>query len=112
MKVNTNLCVGIANQQEYDDTVILSQGSRVRQHASPRCVDCTLDGSRVNWQHAKPFTRVPQEPTRSEGSSITRSTRVALRGSRRVSTISLTITSSEHRTIFHACFDGDHHQAV
>ena len=42
---------------------------------------------------------------KSEGSSMTRFTRVALRGSRVVSTIPLTITSLEHRIIFFACFD-------
>ena len=36
----------------------------------------------------------------SEGSSMTHSTRVALRGSRGVSTIPLTNPPSEHRTIF------------
>ena len=44
----------------------------------------------------------------SEGSSMTRSTRVALRGSHGVSTIPLTITSPEHRTILFACFNRDH----
>jgi hypothetical protein len=48
----------------------------------------------------------------SESSSMTPSTRVALRGSRGVSTIPLTITSPEHRTIFLVCFDGDHHQVI
>ena len=43
---------------------------------------------------------------------MTRSTSVALRGSRGVSTMPLTITSSEHHTIFFASFDEDHHQAV
>jgi hypothetical protein len=47
----------------------------------------------------------------SEGSSMTCSIRVALRGSRETSIIPLTITSPEHRTIFFACFEGDHHQA-
>ena len=36
----------------------------------------------------------------SEGNSMTRSTSVALRGSRGVSTVSLTNPFSEHRTIF------------
>ena len=46
----------------------------------------------------------------SEGSSMTRFTKVALRGSRGASTMPLTSTSPEHRTL--ARFDGDHHQAV
>ena len=46
----------------------------------------------------------------SEGSSMTRSSRVALRGSCGASTIPLTITSPEHRTIFFVCFNGDHDQ--
>jgi hypothetical protein len=39
-------------------------------------------------------------------------TRVALRGSRRVSTISLTklISGATHKLL--ACFDEDHHQAI
>ena len=49
---------------------------------------------------------------KSEGSSMTRSTRVALCGSRGVSTIPLTISSPEHHTIFFVCFDRDHHQAI
>ena len=49
---------------------------------------------------------------KSEGSSTTRSTNVALRGSRGVSTVPLTNPSLEHRTRVIACFDGDHHQAI
>ena len=90
-----------------------SRGSRACQHASPRCVDRSLGGSMANWHHTKPTCWAPQEPHKpSEGSSMSRSTRVALRGSRGVSTIPLTITSPEHRTIFLACFDGDHHQSI
>jgi hypothetical protein len=48
----------------------------------------------------------------SEGSSMTRFTRVALRGSRGASTIPLTklFSGATHKLL--ACFDGDHHQAV
>ena len=48
----------------------------------------------------------------SEGSSMTRSTRVALRGSRGASTIPLTklFFGAPHKLL--AGFDGDHHQAV
>jgi hypothetical protein len=48
----------------------------------------------------------------SEGNSMTRSTRIALRGSRVVSIISLTklFSGASHKLL--AGFDGDHHQAV
>ena len=48
----------------------------------------------------------------SEGSSMTCSTRVALRGSRGVSTMPLTklFSGAPHKLL--AGFDGDHHQAV
>jgi hypothetical protein len=69
--------------------------------------------SAAKWHHIKPTRWAPQEPHRpSEGSSMTRSTRAALRGSRGESTTPLTITSSEHNTIFLACFNRDHYQAV
>jgi hypothetical protein len=45
---------------------------------------------------------------KSKGSSMTRSTSVALHGARGVSTVPLTNPSPEHRTSFLACFDGDH----
>ena len=49
---------------------------------------------------------------KSEGSSMTRSTRVALCGSRWASTMSLTklFFGAPHKLL--AGFDGDHHQAV
>ena len=49
---------------------------------------------------------------KSEGSSMTRSTRVALRGSHGVSTIPLTklFSGAPHKLL--AGFDADHHQAV
>ena len=49
---------------------------------------------------------------KSEGSSMTRSTRVALRGSRGASTMPLTklFSGAPHKLL--AGFDGDHHQAV
>ena len=48
----------------------------------------------------------------SEGSSMTRSTRVALRGSRGASTMPLTklFSGAPHKLV--AGFNGDHHQAV
>jgi hypothetical protein len=48
----------------------------------------------------------------SEGSSMTRSTRVALRGSRGASTMPLTrlFSGAPHKLL--AGFNGDHHQAV
>ena len=48
----------------------------------------------------------------SEGSSMTRSTRVALRGSRRASTMPLTklFFGAPHNLL--AGFNGDHHQAI
>ena len=48
----------------------------------------------------------------SEGSSMTRSTRVALRGSRGASTMPLTKLFSEAPHKLLAGFDGDHHQAI
>ena len=78
-----------------------SRGSRACQHANPRCMDRSLGGSVANWHHTKPTRWAPQEPHGpSEGSSMTHSTRVALCGSRGVSTIPLTISSPKHRTIF------------
>ena len=49
---------------------------------------------------------------KSEGSSMTRFTRVALRGSRGASTMPLTklFSRAPHKLL--AGFDGDHHQAV
>jgi hypothetical protein len=76
-------------------------------------VSHSLGGSATNWHYTKPTHWVPQEPHKlSEGSSITCSTRVALHDSRGVSTIPLTISSLEHRTLFFACSDGDHNQAI
>ena len=49
---------------------------------------------------------------KSEGSSMTRSTRVALRGSRGLSTMPLTKLFSEAPHKLLAGFDGDHHQAI
>ena len=48
----------------------------------------------------------------SEGSSMTRSTRVALRGSRGASIMPLTklFSGAPHKLL--AGFDGDHHQAI
>ena len=49
---------------------------------------------------------------KSEGSSMTRSTRVALHGSRGASTMPLIKLFSEAPHKLLAGFDGDHHQAV
>jgi hypothetical protein len=87
------------------------RGSRACQHASLRCVDRSLVGSTANWHHPlSPYIGHRKNLPTSEGSSMTRSTRVALCSSRRVSTIPLTITSPEHRVIFFVSFDEDHHQ--
>ena len=51
MKGNTSLCMGVANQREDDDTVILSRGSLGCHQASLRCVDRSLGGSVANWHH-------------------------------------------------------------
>jgi hypothetical protein len=48
----------------------------------------------------------------SEGSSMTRFTRVALRGSRGASTMPLTKLFSRATHKLLACFDGDHHQGI
>ena len=78
-----------------------SQGSRVCQHASPRCVDRSLGGSVANWHHSpSPHVEHRKNLSIREGSSKTRSTRVALHDPRGVSTIPLTNPPPEHRTIF------------
>jgi hypothetical protein len=101
MKVNTSLCMGIANQWEDDDTVILSQGSLGCHQASPRCVDHSLSGSAANWHHLpSPHVGHRKNLPTSEGSSMTCSTIVALRGSCGVSTVPLTNPPPEHHTIF------------
>jgi hypothetical protein len=88
------------------------RGSRACQHASPCCVDRSLGGSAAHWHHPlSPHVGHRKNLPTSEGSSMTRSTRVALRSSRKVSTIPLTITSPEHGIILFASFDEDHHQA-
>ena len=115
MKVNKSLC-----NEEYKlmgRTILtrwfLSRGSRVCQHASPYCVNRSLGGSVANWHHpSSPHVGHRKNIPKSEGSLMTRTTRVPLRGSRGASTTPLTITSPEHRAIFLACFDGDHHQAI
>ena len=93
-----------------------SWGSRICQHASPHCVDRSLGGSAanryfINLTHTLGATRTYPK---SEGSSMTRSTSVALCSSRWASTILLTISSSEHRIVFLACFTTKTtiHQAV
>ena len=79
--------------------------TKLRSH----CVDRSLGGSVANWHHPpSPHIGHHKNLPTSEGSLMTRSTRVALHGSHGASTIPLTITSPKHRTRFLACFDGDH----
>ena len=79
----------------------------------PRCVDRSLGGSVANRHHPpSPHVGHRKNLPISEGSSMIRSTSVALRGSRGMSTVPLTNSSLEHCTSFLACFDGDHHQAI
>jgi len=79
----------------------------------PRCVDYSLGGLAANWHHSpSPHVGHRKNLPTSDGSSMTRSTSVALRSSHGVSTIPLTITSPEHHTIFFMCFDRDHHQGI
>jgi hypothetical protein len=78
-----------------------SQGSHVCQHASPRCVDRSLGGSAANWHHLpSPHIGHCKNLPTSEGSLMTRSTRVALRDPRKTSTMPLTNPPPEHHTIF------------
>ena len=80
--------------------MILSQGSRACQHASPHCVDRSLGGSAANWHHPpSPHVGHCKNLPTSKGSSMTRSTRVALHDPRGMSTIPLTNPPPEHRTI-------------
>jgi hypothetical protein len=81
IKVNTSLCMGNANQWE----------EQYCHQASPRCVDRLLGGSAANWHHPpSPHVGHRKNLPISEGSSKTRSTSVALRGSSGVSTIHIT----------------------
>jgi hypothetical protein len=60
-----------------------SRGWRTCQHASPRCVDRSLSSSAANWHHPpSPHVGHRKNLPTSEGSSMTRSTSVALCGSR------------------------------
>ena len=83
------------------DTVIFSRGSRACQHTSPVVSTTHLVVRRLIGitRQARTSGTVRTYPE-SKGSSMTRSTRVALRGSRGVSTITLTNPPSEHHTIF------------
>jgi hypothetical protein len=86
-----------------------SRGSRTCQHASPRCVDRSLGGSAANWHHPpSPHIRHRKNLSTSEGSSMTRFTRVALRGSHGASIMPLTklFSRAPHKLL--AGFDGDH----
>jgi hypothetical protein len=102
MKVNTSLCMGMQANGKKMTRWFLSRGSHVCQHASPRCVDRPLGGSAANrcFTNLSHTLGAARTYSKSEGSSMTRSTRVALRGSRGVSTMPLTIASPEHCTIF------------
>jgi hypothetical protein len=53
MKVNTSLCKRECKPigRTMLTQLFFSRGSRVCQHASPRCVDCSLGGSEANWHH-------------------------------------------------------------
>ena len=67
----------------------------------PRCVDWSLGGSAANWHHPPSRTSSTAKTyPQSEVSSMTRSTRVALRDPHGVSTIPLTNPPPEHHTIF------------
>jgi hypothetical protein len=116
IKVNTSLCWGIANQWD-------EQGwcgdfyPEVHLVATKLVPVVTTTHLVVRWLISvhKPSPHVGRRknlPT-SEGSSMTHSTSVALRGSRGVSTVPLTNPSSEHRTIFlHASRRRTRHQAI
>ena len=65
------------------------------------CVNHSFGGLVANWHHlSSPHVGHRKNLPRSEGSSMTRSTRVALRDPHGVNTIPLTNHSPEHRTIF------------
>jgi hypothetical protein len=78
-----------------------SQDLRICQYTSFLCVNRSLGGTGANWHHSpSPHIGLCKNLPTSEGSSITRSTSVALRGSRGVSTIPLTNPPPKHCTIF------------
>jgi hypothetical protein len=115
MKVNTSLCKGIANQwKDKDDTMIFSPEVHVLANT---LVPIVSTSHLVVWwligitRQAHMLGTARTYP-KSECTLMTCSTSVALHGSRGVSTVPLTFTSPKHYTIFLACFDGDHHQAV
>jgi hypothetical protein len=67
----------------------------------------------ANWHHLpSPHVVHCKNLPISEGSSMTRSTRVALRDSRGASTMPLTKLFSEAPHKLLAGFDRDHHQAI
>ena len=115
IKVITSLCNKDANQREeqgwHDDF-----SPEVHVFANtlrPRCVDRSLGGSTANWHHPpSPHVEHRKNLPESEGSSMTCSTRVALRGSCGASTMPLTklFSGAPHKLL--AGFDGDHHQAI
>ena len=66
----------------------LSWGSLGCHQASPRCVDRSFGGSAANWHHPpSPHIGPHKNPPKSEGSSMTHSTSVALHGSHGVSMV-------------------------
>ena len=78
-----------------------SRGSLGCHQASLRYVDRSLGGSAANWHHPpSPHVSTTRTYPKSEGSSMTGSTRVALRDPHGVSTIPLINPPPEHRTIF------------
>jgi hypothetical protein len=86
-----------------------SWGSHACQYASPYCVDHSLGGSVANWHHPpSPHIRHHKNLPTSEGSSMTRFTRVALHGSHGASTMPLPrlFSGAPHKLL--AGFDGDH----
>ena len=103
MKVNTSLCNGDGNQRkDKDDMAIFLP----RFTCLPTCyVPIVLTAHLVVWwligitRQAHTSGAARTYPG-SEGSSTTRFTRVALRGSRGASTMPLTSTSSERRISF------------
>jgi len=81
--------------------MIFSRGSLGCHQATSLLCRPTLRGSAAKRCYTNLIpTRTPQEPTHKLGSSMTRTIhRVALRDPRWVSTVPLTISSPEHRTI-------------
>jgi hypothetical protein len=91
-----------ANHQEDEhkvDIVIFHRGSLGCHQASPRCVDQHLMVRRLIGIHNRALPKSTARTYRKCGSSMTHSTRVALREPHGVSTIPLTNPPPEPRTI-------------